>query len=60
MYNDQTNAHLIYSLLYNFLFVAPTCFDANASSSGSSHSMPAKNVFMQPCWYLKKNFHIRF
>jgi len=31
MHNEQTNAHLIDSLLYCCLFIAPTCFNANAS-----------------------------
>jgi hypothetical protein len=60
MYNEQTNAHLNDYLLYSSLFIAPTCFDANASSSGRSHSVPAKNVFMQPCWCLKKAFTFVF
>jgi hypothetical protein len=42
MYNEQTNAHLIECLVYCSLFIAPTCFNANASSSGSSHLVPAK------------------
>jgi len=44
MHNEQTNAPLIDSFitLYCSLFIAPTCFNANASSSGSSHSVPAK------------------
>jgi hypothetical protein len=42
MYNELANAHLIDSLLYCSIFTAPTCFNANASSSGSSHSLPAK------------------
>jgi len=42
MYNEQTNAHLTDFLLHCSLFIAPTCFDANASSSGSSQSVPAK------------------
>jgi hypothetical protein len=42
MYNEQTNAHLIDSLLYSSIFIAPTCFNANASSSGSSYSLPDK------------------
>jgi hypothetical protein len=43
MYNEQTNAHLIYSLLYRFfVYFAPTSLNANASSSGSSYSLPAK------------------
>jgi len=33
---------LIDSLLYCSLFIAPTCFNVNASSSGSSHLVPAK------------------
>jgi hypothetical protein len=41
-YNKQTNADLIDSLLYCSLFIAPTCFMANAPSSGSSYSVPAK------------------
>jgi hypothetical protein len=42
MYNEQTNTHFIDSLLYCSLFIVPTCFNANASSSGSSYSRPAK------------------
>jgi hypothetical protein len=42
MYNEQTNAHLIESLLYCSLFITPTCFNTNRSSSGSSYSVPAK------------------
>jgi len=42
MYNEQPNAQLIDSLFYRSLLIAPTCFNANASSSGSSHSVPAK------------------
>ena len=42
MYNEQTNAYLIDSLLYYSLFIAPAYFNANASSSRSSHSVPAK------------------
>jgi len=42
MYNEQTNAHLTDILLYCSLFIAPTCFDANMSSSESSHLVPAK------------------
>jgi len=38
----QTNAHLIDSLLYCSLFGATTCFNINASWSGSSHLVPAK------------------
>jgi hypothetical protein len=36
MYNEQTDARLIDSLIYSSLLIAPTCFNANASSSGSS------------------------
>jgi hypothetical protein len=36
MYNEQTNAHLIDSLLYCSVFIA------YASSSGNSNSLPAK------------------
>jgi hypothetical protein len=42
MYTVQTNTHLIDSSLYCSIFIAPTCFNANASSSGSSYSVPAK------------------
>jgi hypothetical protein len=42
MYNEQSNAHVIDSLLCYSLFIAPTCFNANVSSSGSSYSVPAK------------------
>jgi hypothetical protein len=42
MYNEQTNAHLTDSLLRCSVFIAPTCFNVNAWSSGSSHSLPAK------------------
>jgi hypothetical protein len=39
MYNEQTNAHLTDSFI--ILFIVPTCFNANESSSGRSYSMPA-------------------
>jgi hypothetical protein len=42
MYNEQTNAHLIDSLLYSSVFIGLICFNANASSSESSYSLPAK------------------
>jgi len=42
MCNEQTDAHLIDSLLKCSLFIAPACFNANSSSSGSPHSVPAK------------------
>jgi hypothetical protein len=42
MYNEQTNTHLIDSLLHGSLIIAATCFNANASSSGSSYSLSAK------------------
>jgi hypothetical protein len=42
IYNEQTNAHLIGSLLYFSLFIGPTRFIANGSSSGSSYSLPAE------------------
>jgi hypothetical protein len=42
MYNKQTNAHSIASVLYSSLFIAPTCFNDNASFSGSSYSAPDK------------------
>ena len=38
----QTHAHFTESLLCCSLFIASTRFDTNTSSSGSSHSMPAK------------------
>jgi hypothetical protein len=41
MYNEKTNAHLIESLGYHSVFIAPTCFNANTSSSGSSYSVYA-------------------
>jgi hypothetical protein len=41
MYNKQTNAHLIESLGYQSIFIAPTCFNTNMSSSGSSYSVYA-------------------
>ena len=41
-YNEQTNAHLIDSLLYYSLYIAPAYFNNNTSSSGSTHSVPAK------------------
>jgi hypothetical protein len=41
MYNEQTDAYVTDSLLYCSLFIAPTCFNVNMSSSGSSHSVPA-------------------
>jgi hypothetical protein len=40
--NKQTNAQLIGSLLYCSLFIAPTCFNTNVSSPGSSYSVSAK------------------
>jgi hypothetical protein len=41
--NKQTNKHtLTDNLLYCSIFFPPTCFNANASSSGSSCSVPAK------------------
>ena len=42
MYSEQTNAHLIDSSLYCSLFTVPTRFNANSSSSGSSHSVPER------------------
>jgi len=42
MYIEQTKPHLMDSLLYCSLSIAPTCFNANTSSSGSSHLEPAK------------------
>jgi hypothetical protein len=42
MHNEQTNAHLIDSLLYCSVFIAPACFNANASSSGNFYSVTAK------------------
>jgi hypothetical protein len=42
MYNEQTNAHLVDSILYFSIYTAATCFNVNASSSGSSYSLPAK------------------
>jgi hypothetical protein len=63
MYNEQTNAHLIDSLLYCSLFIAPTCFNANAPSSGSSYSVPAKLhkcVHAVLVVFLKKLSHLFF
>ena len=48
MYNEQTNTHLIDSLLYSSLFIAPICFNAKPSSSVSFHSVPAK---LRKCVY---------
>jgi hypothetical protein len=42
MYNEPTNAQLIDSLLYCSVFITATCFNTNATSSGSSYSLPAK------------------
>jgi hypothetical protein len=42
MYNEQTYVHLIDSLFHCSIFIAPTCFYANMSSSESSNSLPAK------------------
>jgi len=44
MHNEQTNAHVIDSLLYCALFMAPTRFNANASSPGSSHLVVTKTA----------------
>jgi hypothetical protein len=63
MYNEQTNAHLIDSLLYCSIFIASTCFNANALSSGSPHLVPAKlhkHVHPVLVVFKKKNFHICF
>jgi hypothetical protein len=59
----QTHAHLIDSLLYRSLFIAPTCFNANASSSGSSHSVPAKlykYVRAVLARFIKKGLNVHF
>jgi hypothetical protein len=40
MYNEQTPDWQF--LLYYSLFITPTRFNANVSSSGSSHLVPAK------------------
>jgi hypothetical protein len=40
-YNKPTNAQLIDNLLYCSLFITPTCFNVNASSSGNYHLLPA-------------------
>jgi hypothetical protein len=42
IYNEQTNAHIIHSLLHSSIFITPTCSNTNASSSGSSYWVPAK------------------
>jgi hypothetical protein len=42
MYNEQTDAHLIDSFFTLFYIIAPTCFNATASSSVSSDSLAAK------------------
>jgi hypothetical protein len=63
MYNKQTNAHLIDSLLYCSIFIAPTCFDTNPSYSGSSYSVPAKlhkRVHAVLVVFLKKLSHSFF
>jgi hypothetical protein len=46
-------------LLYRSLFIAPTCFNTNTSSSGSSHSVPAK-LHKRDHVVLVVFFHIRF
>jgi hypothetical protein len=55
--NHQTNAHLIYSLLYFSIFVAPTCFNAKASSSSSPILclLSYVNVLMQSWWCFVEN-----
>jgi len=51
MYNKQTNAHLIDNFIILFLFIAATCFDANMSSPGSSHSVLVKlHTSFMFCW----------
>jgi hypothetical protein len=42
MYKEQTKAHLIDSLLYCSVFIVPTYFKTNESSSVSSYSLLAK------------------
>ena len=42
MYDAPTDAHLTDSLLHCSLFMAHACFNASASSSGISQSVPAK------------------
>jgi hypothetical protein len=61
IYNEQTNSHLMDSLLHCSLFIAPTYFNANTSSSGSFYALPAKlhkRVHAVLVVFLK-NFHIR-
>jgi hypothetical protein len=61
-YNEQTNAHLIDSLLYRF-FIAPARFNANALSSGSSYTLPAKlhkSVHAVLVVFCLRSFHIRY
>jgi hypothetical protein len=42
VYNKQTDAHVMTVCYSVSLFTAPTCFNANSSSSGSSCLLPAK------------------
>jgi hypothetical protein len=63
MYNEQTNAHFIDSLLYCSLFIAPACFNANMSSSGSSYLLPAKvhkRVHAVLVVFFLRSLHIRY
>jgi hypothetical protein len=61
MYNERPNAHLIEHLLYCSLPVAPTCFNINASFSGSSHLVPAKlRKRVHEVLVVFLNFHILF
>jgi hypothetical protein len=63
MYNEQTNANLIESLLHSSILTAATCFNANASSSGSSYSLPAKlhkRVHTVLVVFFLRSFHIRY
>jgi len=63
MYNEQTNTHLTDSLLYCSVFITPTCFNVKVSSSGSSHSVPAKlhkRVHAVLVVFKKRNFNNRF
>jgi hypothetical protein len=64
MYNEHTDAHLIV-LLYCSLFIAPTRFKANTSSSESYNSVPAKlhkrvHAVLVLFKKRKKNFHVIF
>jgi hypothetical protein len=60
MYKEQTNKHLIDSLLHCYVFIVPASFNANTSSSGSSYSVHAKlhkRVYAVLVLFFKKISH---